>query len=285
MTERTYSAGGYRYGFQGQEMDDEIKGVGNSINYKYRMHDPRLGRFFAIDPIASKFPYWSPYAFSGNRVIDAVEMEGLQPESVTGTAEEYDGTPYEFGGKVPAFIGGLPEGMTEEWYLENIGLPSRDNRGRYNNPNYSNDVNLGQYLIDGATSCGIDCSGLSGTAFNADEQKLMGNLDLYQQNASNQRQAFLNAETNIQGFLGDNFEHIQQGDLVFNNAATHVMIATGETRVNDARRTQIQVIHAAQTGTYVSTEWRTVGNNWTFGRTFRTTDNILPLVEVTADRP
>ena len=42
--------GSYRYGFQGQEKDDEVKGVGNSINYKYRMHDPRSGRFFAVDP-------------------------------------------------------------------------------------------------------------------------------------------------------------------------------------------------------------------------------------------
>jgi len=69
----------YRYGFQGQERDDEIKGEGNSVNYKYRMHDPRVGRFFAVDPLASKYPYYSPYAFSGNRVIDAYELEGLEP--------------------------------------------------------------------------------------------------------------------------------------------------------------------------------------------------------------
>jgi hypothetical protein len=36
----------YRYGFQGQEMDGEVKGAGNSVNYKYRMHDPRLEKFF-----------------------------------------------------------------------------------------------------------------------------------------------------------------------------------------------------------------------------------------------
>lgn len=41
---------GYSYGFQGQEKDDEVKGEDNSINYKFRMHDPRLGRFFAVDP-------------------------------------------------------------------------------------------------------------------------------------------------------------------------------------------------------------------------------------------
>ena len=59
-------------------MDDEIKGKGNSVNYKYRMHDPRIGRFFAIDPLASKYPHNSPYAFSENRLIDGVELEGLE---------------------------------------------------------------------------------------------------------------------------------------------------------------------------------------------------------------
>ncbi|TSJ46564.1 LamG-like jellyroll fold domain-containing protein [Fluviicola chungangensis] len=68
----------YRYGFQNQEMDDEIKGAGNSLNYEFRMHDPRIGRFFAIDPLASKYPHNSVYAFSENVVIDHVELEGLE---------------------------------------------------------------------------------------------------------------------------------------------------------------------------------------------------------------
>jgi len=68
----------YRYGFQGQEKDDEIKGEGNSINYKFRMHDPRVGRFFSVDPLFKQFAFNSPYAFSENRVIDAFELEGLE---------------------------------------------------------------------------------------------------------------------------------------------------------------------------------------------------------------
>jgi RHS repeat-associated protein len=72
----------YRYGFQGQEKDDEIKGEGNSINYKYRMHDPRVGRFFAVDPLTGKYPYYSPYQFSGNKVISAMELEGLEEVSM-----------------------------------------------------------------------------------------------------------------------------------------------------------------------------------------------------------
>jgi RHS repeat-associated protein len=77
-TYQTAENTGYRYGFQGQQKDDEWKGSGNSINYKYRMHDPRLGRFFSIDPLAKNFPWNSPYAFSENRVIDAIELEGAE---------------------------------------------------------------------------------------------------------------------------------------------------------------------------------------------------------------
>ncbi|MBP2832839.1 hypothetical protein J8281_11640 [Aquimarina sp. U1-2] len=75
----------YRYGFQGQESDDELKGEGNSVNYKYRMHDPRLGRFFAVDPLAADYPWNSTYAFSENNVIDHVELEGLEKAPVNET--------------------------------------------------------------------------------------------------------------------------------------------------------------------------------------------------------
>lgn len=68
----------YRYGFQGQEMDDEFKGVGNSLNYTFRMHDPRAGRFLSLDPLATQYPHNSPYAFSENRVIDGIELEGAE---------------------------------------------------------------------------------------------------------------------------------------------------------------------------------------------------------------
>jgi RHS repeat-associated protein len=76
---RTGSSTAYRYGFQGQEKDDELKGEGNSLNFKYRMHDPRVGRFFSVDPLTKQYPWYSPYSFSGNRVIDMVELEGKEP--------------------------------------------------------------------------------------------------------------------------------------------------------------------------------------------------------------
>ncbi|WP_281324080.1 RHS repeat-associated core domain-containing protein [Flavobacterium sp. IMCC34518] len=78
----------YRYGFQGQEEDDELKGEGNSLNYTFRMHDPRVGRFFATDPLEKSYTWNSPYAFSENRVIDAVELEGKEAYFIHGTASD-----------------------------------------------------------------------------------------------------------------------------------------------------------------------------------------------------
>lgn len=66
----------YRYGYQNQEEDQEL--WGGAVNFKHRVEDPRLGRFFSRDPLADDYPWNSPYAFSENRVIDGLELEGLE---------------------------------------------------------------------------------------------------------------------------------------------------------------------------------------------------------------
>jgi RHS repeat-associated protein len=74
---RNYTSGsGYRYGFQAQEQDAEL--WEGAVNYKYRVEDPRLGRFFSVDPLYHKYPWNSTYAFSENIVVNAVELEGLE---------------------------------------------------------------------------------------------------------------------------------------------------------------------------------------------------------------
>lgn len=42
------------------------------------MHDPRVGRFLSVDPLEREYAYNSPYSFSENRVIDGIELEGLE---------------------------------------------------------------------------------------------------------------------------------------------------------------------------------------------------------------
>ena len=69
----------YRFGFQGQEKNDEIHGAtGTSYAFEYRMHDPRVGRFLSIDPLAAEYPWNSPYSFAENKVIQFIELEGLE---------------------------------------------------------------------------------------------------------------------------------------------------------------------------------------------------------------
>ncbi len=47
---RMYSGGGYRFGFNGQEKDNEIAGVGNSYTAEFWEMDPRVGRRWNRDP-------------------------------------------------------------------------------------------------------------------------------------------------------------------------------------------------------------------------------------------
>jgi RHS repeat-associated protein len=80
MPGRKFNEGDYRYGFNGQEVDNEVKGNGNSLSFRFRNYDPRLGRMISIDPLTSSYPYWTPYAFAANMPIWAGDTEGLQPK-------------------------------------------------------------------------------------------------------------------------------------------------------------------------------------------------------------
>lgn len=47
--------------------------------------DREVSRFLSLDPLNSSFPWNSPYAFSENRVIDGIELEGLEVFPIHGT--------------------------------------------------------------------------------------------------------------------------------------------------------------------------------------------------------
>ncbi len=80
LASRTWSIEEYRNGFQKQEKDKEL--WEGAMYYKYRVEDPRLGRFFSVDPFYAKYPYNSHYAFSENKLINGVELEGLEYVSI-----------------------------------------------------------------------------------------------------------------------------------------------------------------------------------------------------------
>ena len=72
------TAGRYRYGFNGKENDNEVKGVGNQQDYGMRIYDPRLGKFLSVDPITKQYPELTPYQFASNRPIDGIDRDGLE---------------------------------------------------------------------------------------------------------------------------------------------------------------------------------------------------------------
>ncbi|MEK6153140.1 RHS repeat-associated core domain-containing protein [Flavobacteriaceae bacterium 3-367] len=76
----------HKYGFQEQERQEEL-GL-NWISYKFRNHDPAIGRFFNVDPLTEKYSDWGPYVFSGNRLIDARELEGLEPHIINQSIQD-----------------------------------------------------------------------------------------------------------------------------------------------------------------------------------------------------
>ena len=67
MASRMRSVENYRYGYQGSERDDEIKGQGNYYTTFFRGLDPRLGKWLSVDPKASAWE--SPYVSMGNNPV------------------------------------------------------------------------------------------------------------------------------------------------------------------------------------------------------------------------
>lgn len=79
MPGRKYSATtSYRFGFNGKEMDNEVKGNGNQYDYGFRIYDPRIGRFLSTDPLFQSYPFYTPFQFAGNKPIWVIDLDGLE---------------------------------------------------------------------------------------------------------------------------------------------------------------------------------------------------------------
>ena len=76
--DRSWS-GGYRYGFNGKEKDDEGMGGGlSTYDYGFRIYNPALGRFLSVDPLTASYPWYTPYQFAGNKPIWCIDLDGLE---------------------------------------------------------------------------------------------------------------------------------------------------------------------------------------------------------------
>ena len=62
--------------YQKQEFTEDL-GL-NTHEWKFRMSDPSIGRFWQIDPLSEDYVYNSTYAFQENKMGMGVELEGLE---------------------------------------------------------------------------------------------------------------------------------------------------------------------------------------------------------------
>ena len=69
----------YRFGFNGMEVDNEVKGDNNSLDFGARIYDPRLGRWLSTDPREGDLPSWSTYAYGLDNPIVFIDPDGQFP--------------------------------------------------------------------------------------------------------------------------------------------------------------------------------------------------------------
>ncbi len=89
MPGRSYAGGAYRFGFNGQEKDDEVHGVGNTNTAQFWEYECRLGRRWNVD-IKYKH-YMSNYSTFGLNPILNIDPNGddFYKNKITGNIEEH----------------------------------------------------------------------------------------------------------------------------------------------------------------------------------------------------
>jgi RHS repeat-associated protein len=83
---KVYDKKNFMNTFQDQEYEQET----GWVKFKWRNHQPELGRFFNVDPLAEDYYYNSTYAFSENKVTAHIELEGLESYSINNGENSFE---------------------------------------------------------------------------------------------------------------------------------------------------------------------------------------------------
>ena len=70
-----------RYRYVGKERDDET----GLYYYGARYYASWLARFVSVDPLKDDYPYYTSYQYAGNKPINNIDLDGLEPNPKTDT--------------------------------------------------------------------------------------------------------------------------------------------------------------------------------------------------------
>lgn len=96
MTGLSSFSGEHRFGFNGQEKDDEVKGNGNHIDFGARGYDPRIGRWLSVDPLWKEYPAQTDYGFALNNPVMFVDKDGQEVFAYTAESKKLVLTTMEY---------------------------------------------------------------------------------------------------------------------------------------------------------------------------------------------
>jgi RHS repeat-associated protein len=70
---------GYRFAFNGKELDREgLGGGGSTYDYGFRIYNAQLAKFLSVDPLTASFAWSTPYQFAGNSPILNIDLDGME---------------------------------------------------------------------------------------------------------------------------------------------------------------------------------------------------------------
>ncbi len=70
------AAGGYRFGYNGKEKDNNGELGLTAYDYGARIYNPGIGKFLSVDPLQTKYPDLSPYHYVANNPLIAIDPDG-----------------------------------------------------------------------------------------------------------------------------------------------------------------------------------------------------------------
>lgn len=130
MPGRSFGNDEYRYGFQGMESEDNLRGENNSYTTEFRQYDPRVGRWMSVDPKADKYASLSPYVSFFNNPNLVIDPKGDDPPTISDLRSYERSHRIEFG--VMISIAVEHDGETRiESYRMGDALPEGVTSGEY----------------------------------------------------------------------------------------------------------------------------------------------------------